>query len=166
MAISTPLQSVRSLSAQVKTLLDKLTPIMQGSPTLVQLNDVLQKLKQLDIQVAQLEVIKGQAHGTAQTSQVAQADDDVLSGGVADDIPKDKLSKKQLEMGEKVEMEHTNSKQVANEIAQDHLGEQLLEGKGKGEQDYYTELKKIHEDKCKDLPAFWRKNLDYGGESV
>jgi nucleoid-associated protein YejK len=40
----------------------------------------------------------------------------------------------QLEAGIKVEMEHTNSKSVAKEIALDHLGERP---------DYYERLKKV-----------------------
>jgi hypothetical protein len=45
-----------------------------------------------------------------------------------------KSLKKQLEMGMKVEMEHTNSKDKAKEIAMDHLWE---------DPSYYTKLKKI-----------------------
>ena len=45
-----------------------------------------------------------------------------------------KSLKKQLEMGMKVEMEHTDSKEKAHEIAMDHLWE---------DPSYYTKLKKI-----------------------
>lgn len=45
-----------------------------------------------------------------------------------------RLLKKQLEMGIKVEMEHTDSKEKAHEIAMDHLWE---------DPSYYTKLKKI-----------------------
>ena len=159
MAISLPLQSTQTLMKTIKDFLGKLAPVLQGSPNMAQAESILKQLQQLEVQVRQLEVIKGQAQGTAQPAQMS---DDVLAGGVADEIPEKALNEKQLEMGEKVEMEHTNDKDLAREIAKDHLGEELLEGKGKDEQEYYTKLKKVHEDKCKDLPAFWRKNLDYG----
>jgi len=45
--------------------------------------------------------------------------------------------KKELAMGIKIEMEHTNSKKVAREIAMDHLYE---------DPNYYTKLKKIEKD--------------------
>lgn len=69
--------------------------------------------------------------------------DDKLEGGKADEVDIDKINKKQLEMGKKVEMEHTNDPELAKEIALDHLVEQLEEGKDKSEQDYYTLLKEI-----------------------
>jgi hypothetical protein len=43
---------------------------------------------------------------------------------------------KQLEMGEKEELEHTSNKEIAKSIAKDHLGEIP---------NYYTELKKMEE---------------------
>lgn len=45
---------------------------------------------------------------------------------------KPKLDKTELEMGIEVEMEHTNSKQIAEKIAKDHLTE---------DDKYYTKLK-------------------------
>lgn len=53
-------------------------------------------------------------------------------------ISKDKLEK-ELERGIEVELEHTDDKEVAKEIALDHLGEAP---------DYYEKLKKVEEDKC------------------
>ena len=44
------------------------------------------------------------------------------------------IRKKQLEMGVKIEMEHTKSRKVAAKIAVDHLREYPT---------YYTELKKM-----------------------
>jgi len=96
---------------------------------------------------------------------IKHAKKDKLKGGAGDDVEYDEMNKKQLEMGQKVEMEHTNDPEIAKEIAGDHLAEQLKGGKDKEEQDYYTELKKMdpHEDEVKDKkPAFWRRNLDYG----
>ena len=45
--------------------------------------------------------------------------------------------KKQLELGIKVEKEHTSSVRVAREIASDHLNERP---------DYYQRLKKVEQD--------------------
>ena len=59
---------------------------------------------------------------------------DKIKGGFADkNKPKD-FDKKQLEMGIKIEMEHTKDKDKAREIAMDHLKEIP---------DYYTRLKKL-----------------------
>ena len=91
--------------------------------------------------------------------------DDTLKGGVGDDIDEGDLNEEQMDMGEKVEMEHTDDPSIAREIARDHLSEQLLDGTVKEDQDYYTLLKEIddHED-CDD--GFWRKNLDYGEKTA
>jgi hypothetical protein len=48
---------------------------------------------------------------------------------------KKKYNPKQLAMGKKIEMEHTNNPKVAERIAKDHLDE--------FPNDYYTELKKM-----------------------
>jgi len=47
-----------------------------------------------------------------------------------------KINKKELEMGIKVEYEHTNNELIARRIALDHLTELY---------DYYTRLKKMEE---------------------
>lgn len=87
---------------------------------------------------------------------------DKLKGGKGDKTKDEDLNKKQLEIGESVEMEHTSDPELAREIAKDHLSEELQDGKNKKEQEYYTELKKIHRDECEDtVPSFWRTNLDY-----
>lgn len=88
---------------------------------------------------------------------------DRLPSREADNVSESKLNKKQLDMGQEVEMEHTDDPKLAREIARDHLAEELKNGKEKSDQEYYTQLKKVHEDKCSDsVPAFWRRNLDYG----
>ena len=58
---------------------------------------------------------------------------DLIPGGLADKSKK-KFNKQQLEMGAKVEMEHTNNPALAKEIAKDHLTE---------DPKYYNKLKKI-----------------------
>lgn len=160
----TALQSTQGLAQQIQALLDGITPVMQKiQESVPELTKTLQKVKQLEIQVGQLEQIKSQ---TQLAQPVAQSADDEakdkIKGGAADNVSEDEVNKKQLDMGQKVEMEHTDDPEIAREIARDHLAEQLAEGVDKEDQDYYTKLKTIHEDKCNDVPSFWRKNLDYG----
>lgn len=52
-----------------------------------------------------------------------------------------KIDKKQLIMGEKIELEHTNNKAVARKIAIDHLKEIP---------DYYTRLVKMEKEAKKE----------------
>ena len=59
---------------------------------------------------------------------------DLIPGGKGDNVPYSKVDSTQLAMGAKVEMEHTNRKALAREIAKDHLVEIP---------DYYTRLKKM-----------------------
>jgi len=61
-----------------------------------------------------------------------------LEGGDADNKADSKYDANQLEMGIKHEMEHTDDKAVAKEIAKDHLEENAK---------YYTDLKKIEKAK-------------------
>lgn len=57
----------------------------------------------------------------------------ILPGGIKKD-PNAQYDPKELEMGIKVEMEHTNDPKVAEDIAKDHLTEDPY---------YYTKLKKV-----------------------
>jgi len=75
-----------------------------------------------------LEVTPGPA--LEEFKRVTQA----MEGGLADGMPDDKFDATQLEMGVKVEMEHTNDPKLAKEIAKDHLTEIA---------DYYTRLTKM-----------------------
>lgn len=66
-----------------------------------------------------------------------------VKGGLGDNRPDSMFDKKQLEIGIKVEMEHTKDRRIAKEIAKDHLVEF---------KDYYKELNKMEkklEDKKK-----------------
>jgi len=66
---------------------------------------------------------------------------DLLSGlGKHKNIPDSKFDSKELEMGEEVELEHTDNRGIAKEISKDHLSECSK---------YYTFLKTM-ESKCKD----------------
>ena len=71
-------------------------------------------------------------------AKATKAHKDRLKGGLADKSKPSDFSKKQLEMGVKVEREHTRNKKIAREIAMDHLKE---------DPKYYTKLKKIHKKK-------------------
>lgn len=66
--------------------------------------------------------------------QMSKRAADIVSGGEADKKTDSDFSKSQLEMGKKVEMEHTNTPGLAKEIARDHLEEFG---------DYYTRLGKM-----------------------
>lgn len=62
---------------------------------------------------------------------------DLIPGGKADKKPLSDFPPKQIAMGQKVEMEHTNDPAKAREISRDHLEEFS---------DYYTRLKKMEEE--------------------
>lgn len=55
--------------------------------------------------------------------KVAKKHKDKIPGGLADKKKPKDFSKKQLEMGKKVEMEHVNDPTLAEEISMDHLTE-------------------------------------------
>jgi len=57
-----------------------------------------------------------------------------VPGGLADDKKDTDFDQKELEMGRKVELEHTDDKDLANDISKDHLVEFP---------NYYTELDKM-----------------------
>jgi len=161
-AATSTIQNVKSLKSE----LDKLSPMLRDLPN--QLDAVNKLVDSIETQVASLERMRGEIQKQQTTTQ--QADDkpkNQLTGGVGDDIYEKDLNKKQLDMGEEVELEHTNDREIAREIARDHLSEELNEGKDKKDQEYYTKLKKMHNDSCEDtVPAFWRRNLDYGSRDV
>lgn len=78
--------------------------------------------------------------------------DDKIKGGKADKLSVEDIAKKhdvsvksikdQIEMGKKIEMEHVDDKELAKEIAMDHLEEIP---------DYYTRLKKMEKEAKKEL---------------
>lgn len=69
--------------------------------------------------------------------KVAFRNDDIVSGGKADNKPASAFNPKSLKAGTKVEKEHTKSKALAREIASDHLEE---------DPKYYDKLKLIHKE--------------------
>lgn len=64
---------------------------------------------------------------------------EVYTVGKHNGVPDSEFDPKELEMGIKVEMEHTDDPFIAKCIAKDHLSEPGLS-------DYYTRLKKMEED--------------------
>lgn len=78
--------------------------------------------------------------------------EDKIEGGLSDDKTISNIAKKhgvklshiikQIKLGVKVEMEHTNSPIIAKEIAKDHLWE---------DPNYYTKLKKMEKEGYKDI---------------
>jgi len=66
---------------------------------------------------------------------------DYIEGGRADNIPDNKFDEDQIEKGTKVEMEHTDNKEIAKEIAKDHIIEFKNKNKDdKYDNDYYDKL--------------------------
>ena len=70
---------------------------------------------------------------------------DKLKGGLADDHTPDEYDKEQLDMGTKIEMEHTDDPEIAKEIAMDHL-EESGDKEGKKGGKYYDLLEKMEEE--------------------
>lgn len=79
---------------------------------------------------------------------------DILPGGLADNMPDDKFDKKQLDKGQKVELEHTKDRALALEIAKDHLAENPK---------YYDLLEKMESKFENDLDFPIKQNYDFGG---
>lgn len=84
---------------------------------------------------------------------------DQLAGGLADAGPPIGVDPKQVEMGIKVEMEHTSNTDIAREIAYDHLTE---------DPDYYTKLATIEDEnrgkfeiQLQRFLQFFAKRLDH-----
>lgn len=65
---------------------------------------------------------------------------DAIPGGIAANKPDSDFDPVQLKIGIGIEMEHTNSKTIAKEIAKDHLSE---------DPNYYKKLIKYVEPKSK-----------------
>lgn len=63
-----------------------------------------------------------------------------IKGGKGDKLSPKDVNQSQLAMGIKIEMEHTKDKQLAKEIALDHLAE---------DPQYYTKLKKANLEEMK-----------------
>jgi hypothetical protein len=73
-----------------------------------------------------------------------------LKGGLADYVPDSVFDKKDLEKGIKVEMEHTTDREIAKEIAKDHLLE---------DPKYYDKLEKIQKNPT--APCIYELNVSF-----
>lgn len=110
----------------------------------------------------QINQVAGQQTVTVPAADDKDIPEEKLEGGVGEGVDRNLLNEEQLEMGTKVELEHTPDKGIAEEIAVDHLTEQLNDGRDKEDQDYYTKLKEMDPHEANDGPPdFWRRNLDY-----
>lgn len=70
--------------------------------------------------------------------------EDKVPGGKGDNAPDSKFDAEELKKGIKHEMEHTDDKEVATEIAKDHLSE---------DPQYYTKLEAMEDDEDEDTIA-------------
>lgn len=69
---------------------------------------------------------------------------EILKGGMADNIPDEEFDHDQLSKGITVEMEHTNDPDIAKEVAKDHIVETGKKN-GKIRSRYYDELEKMEQ---------------------
>jgi len=67
--------------------------------------------------------------------KIMDKQDDLMPGGLSDNMPDSLFDEMKLQQGIKVELEHTTNQMIAREIAKDHLAE---------DPDYYEKLKQIH----------------------
>ena len=86
-----------------------------------------------------------EVYGSSPKDARFPSDEEEIPGGLADDKSPEDFNPEQLEMGIKVEMEHTDDPAKAKEIAMDHLVE---------DPEYYTHLQKMEnesktDEKCK-----------------
>lgn len=80
-----------------------------------------------------------------------------MVAGLSEGMPDSKFNKKQIELGIKVEQEHTDDKALAKQIAKDHLVEIP---------DYYTRLKKMEEDYKREKHACLRLIADNKNKDI
>lgn len=171
MGSSTPLQSLQDLSVRVKGLLASLTPMMQNlQANIPKINAMLQEIEQLKIQIGQLERMKSQIQQQVQTTQTksspAAADDqynmDPMKYWVG------RAWKGITELFPQKDQDNNNApSSVAGVRGSRSINDLSVRGStNKDDEDtdeFNNKLIKIHKEKCKDtLPAFWRRNLDYG----
>lgn len=77
----------------------------------------------------------------------------VLVGGIGDNYPVHKLNKTQLSMGVREELEHTSNKEIAKEIAIDHLSQ---------DKNYYLKLHKYIDKKLSKSATLYRGYTNSG----
>lgn len=82
---------------------------------------------------------------------------DMLPGGLADNKKPKDFNTKDLTAGIKIEMEHTNNKNLAREIAMDHLTE---------DPNYYKKLKEVEKQDRIEVTVDGKKEIDVGKEPL
>jgi hypothetical protein len=82
---------------------------------------------------------------------------DLLPGGLADNAPTSDFDPEQLKMGVEAELEHTSNREMAEEIAKDHLKE---------DPKYYTKLKKMEESKSITEKSHWDQRKSSSGKKA
>jgi hypothetical protein len=82
---------------------------------------------------------------------------DKIAGGLADKKKPEDFDPKKLAQGIKVEMEHTKDRSIAQEIAMDHLTEDL---------NYYDKLKEVEKQQRVDMEPDGKREMDYGSEEL
>lgn len=84
--------------------------------------------------------------------------EDKIPGGLADDKKPSDFDSDKLKAGIKIELEHTSDKNIAREIAMDHLTEDI---------NYYDKLKEIEKKELRiDKEPDGKQELDYGKEEL
>ena len=86
-------------------------------------------------------ILKDTSWGQGRIAKIA-CEGDQISGGLSDAKPDDQFDLEEVEKGVKVEMEHTNDKDKAREIAKDHLVEN---------KDYYKKLDIMEKSELKEM---------------
>lgn len=157
MQATTAPQAVEGLKTQFQATMTELNNMMQQLQGSVgKMNEMMRAVEQLETQVGQLEQMKQQTQQAAQQQQqgVQQAKDQILPGGKGDKLTEKDVDPEELKKGIKEELEHTESEELAKEIALDHLAE---------EPKYYTLLEKLHKE---DQAIDWKTMLGKGWAKV
>lgn len=170
-AATTTLQSIQAL----KGLLDNLTPAMRDLPA--QMDAATKLISQLEIQVKSLEQAKAQlakqqaaVQQATQTAPAQSADDATNNQAVSTRPVSNRQNNRNpapvwmQKMWSKIQSTFGPDWEEKQMRIQEPNAVSGVRGcVDSAEDDFSKKLKKIHEQKCKDVvPNFWRKNLDYG----
>lgn len=82
---------------------------------------------------------------------------DLISGGLGDNRPDSDFDSEQLRIGIEIEMEHTNDKEKAKEIAKDHLIE---------DPQYYQKLREMEEKLLKEIESVGKEHPEWQYKDV
>lgn len=119
------MQALTEISAQEKS--------SEQTSIAAQILALQQKIVSAQKQIALLNQKKSAVAAQPITTTAMVTEDDI-AGGKGDNLSESDVDPKELALGIKIEMEHTSDKELAKEIALDHLAEF---------KDYYTNLVKM-----------------------